>query len=174
MTQTRLTHRLPPLPRPGSRGTKIVNAVTRLNVALYRATDGRLGARAFGAPVLLLDHVGRKSGQLRTTPLLFVRNGVDLLVVGSRGGSDHTPSWWRNLEANPRTTVTVDGKRREIVARLAIGAERERLWAIAVAAYPAWQTYQDRTERELELVVLGPRSSASTAASTTVTAVDEP
>jgi deazaflavin-dependent oxidoreductase (nitroreductase family) len=160
MTSGRLTKRLPPLPRPGSRGTKIVNVITRLNVAIYRATNGRLGARAFGAPVLLLDHVGRRSGQRRTTPLLFARNGVDLLVVGSRGGSDHTPAWWRNLEAEPHTTVTVDGKRRDVVARLATGAERQRLWPIAVATYPAWDTYQARTERELELVVLSPRDPA--------------
>ena len=82
---------------------------------LYRRSGGRLGNTVKGAPVLLLDHVGRKSGRARTAPVLYMREGEDLVIVGSRGGSDAMPAWWLNLQANPTTTVQ-------------IGTERRRWW----------------------------------------------
>ena len=109
----------PPVPRPGSLGLKALNLLTGVNVILYRLTSGRLGGKLAGAPVLLLDHVGRKSGKRRTTPLLYMAKGEGLVIVGSRGGSDATPAWWLNLRASPATTVQVGRERRSVVARQA-------------------------------------------------------
>jgi F420H(2)-dependent quinone reductase len=110
---------------------KLFNAVTGANVVLYRLSGGRLGS----GPVLLLDHTGRKSGRRRTTPVLYIQDGDDLVVVGSRVGSDFDPAWWLNLKANPATTVQVRSQRRQVVARqatpeeegAAVAAPRRRL-----------------------------------------------
>jgi deazaflavin-dependent oxidoreductase (nitroreductase family) len=86
---------------------KLFNAVTGANVVLYRLSGGRLGS----GPVLLLEHTDRKSGPRRTTPVLYIQDGDDLVVVGSRVGSDFDPAWWLNLKANPATTVQVRSQR---------------------------------------------------------------
>ena len=91
----------PPVPPPGSPGARLWNLATRLHVGAYRLTGGRLGGRIAGGPVLLLNHVGRRSGRRRVTPLLYLEDGDDLVLVGSRGGSDAPPAWWLNLQAAP-------------------------------------------------------------------------
>lgn len=146
----------PPVPKPGSLGLRALNLLTTVNVILYRATGGRLGGKLVGAPVLLLDHVGRKSGTRRTTPLLYLADGDDLVIVGSRGGSDATPAWWLNLQASPSTTVQVGRESRRVVAREATADERTRLWPRLSAMYPDYDVYQSRTEREIPVIVLAP------------------
>jgi deazaflavin-dependent oxidoreductase (nitroreductase family) len=141
----------PPFSRPGSAAMNLFNAVTGANVVLYRLSGGRLGS----GPVLLLDHTGRKSGRRRTTPVLYIQDGDDLVVVGSRVGSDFDPAWWLNLKANPATTVQVR-QRRQVVARQATPEEKERLWPRLVDAYPDYAVYQRRTEREIPVIVLSP------------------
>jgi deazaflavin-dependent oxidoreductase (nitroreductase family) len=125
---------------------------------LYRRTGGRLGQTIPGVrgKVLLLDHVGAKSGTPRTSPLLYVEDGDDLVVVASKGGFPSHPAWFHNLRANPDTTVQVGSERRSVHARVAGPEERERLWALAVAAYPGYEDYRARTERQIPLVVLEP------------------
>lgn len=125
-------------------------------MAAYRRTGGRIGGRFGGAPVLLLDHVGRRSGARRTTPLLYLDDGGDLVLVGSRGGSKAPPAWWLNLEAQPRTVVQVGPHRRQVVARTASGEEKARLWPRLVDLYPDYQTYQNRTDRDIPVIVLEP------------------
>jgi F420H(2)-dependent quinone reductase len=144
----------PAVPSPGSLGARAVNALTRLHVAAYRRSGGRIGGSWAGAPVLLLEHVGRRSGQPRTTPLLFLEDGDDLVIVGSRGGSDAPPAWWLNLESQPRTTVQVGPRRREVEARTASPEEKERLWPRVVEMYSDYDTYRRRTERDIPLVIL--------------------
>jgi F420H(2)-dependent quinone reductase len=146
----------PPVPKPGSLGLKALNLLTAVNVTFYRATGGRLGGKFGGAPVLLLDHLGRKSRTRRTTPLLYMVDGDDLVIVGSRGGSDATPSWWLNLQANPATTVQVGSERRSVLAREATSDERARLWPGLTAMYPDYDVYQSRTQREIPVVLLSP------------------
>jgi deazaflavin-dependent oxidoreductase (nitroreductase family) len=146
----------PPLPPPGSLRLKLLNAVTTVNTAVYRKSGGRFGGSINGAPVLLLDHVGRKSGQRRTTPLLYTRDGADLVIVGSRGGSDAVPAWWHNLKAGPRTTVQIGNERHEVVAREVHGAERERLWPLLVDNYADYAVYEQRTDRTIPVIVLSP------------------
>ncbi len=127
---------------------------------LYQRTGGRLGHTIPGVPgkMLLLDHVGAKSGKKRTSPLLYVRDGEDLVIVASKGGFPKHPAWYHNLTANPDTTVQVKGETIPVHARTAKPDERERLWALAVAGYHGYDDYAARSKgREIPLVVLEPR-----------------
>lgn len=127
---------------------------------LYQRTGGRIGHTipGVGGKMLLLDHVGAKSGTKRTSPLLYVRDGEDIVVVASKGGFPKHPAWYHNLIANPDTTVQVGSKHLPVHARVAKPEERERLWAMAVAAYPGYEDYAVRSKgREIPLVVLEPR-----------------
>ena len=129
-----------------------------LHVAVYRATGGLLGHRVpFAPPMLLLDHVGARSGVHRTSPLAYVRDGENLVVVASKGGNPRNPGWFHNLRANPETTVQVGGERRRVRARLATPQERTRLWPRAVEAWGPYEAYQRRTTREIPLVILEPQ-----------------
>jgi F420H(2)-dependent quinone reductase len=136
----------------------LLNRVIGIHTAAYRLTGGRIGGRIpGGAPMLLLDHVGAKSGEPRTTPLLYVEDGRNVVLVASKGGNPRNPAWFYNLLANPDTTVQIGSERRAVRAREARVEERGPLWAKAVAAYSDYRTYQQRTEREIPLVVLEPR-----------------
>jgi deazaflavin-dependent oxidoreductase (nitroreductase family) len=123
---------------------------------IYRATGGIIGHRMPGAPpMLLLDHTGAKSGIRRTSPLVYVRDGDDLVIVASKGGYPKHPAWFHNLMAHPDTTVQVGRGKRAVHAREATAEERPRLWDKAVAAYPGYDDYQARSKgRTIPLVVL--------------------
>lgn len=130
------------------------------HVWLYRHTGGRIGHYIPGVPgkMLLLDHVGAKSGTKRTSPLLYVRDGENVFIVASKGGFPKHPAWFHNLKANPETTVQIGGERRAVRARVATAQERERLWPMAVKAYRGYRGYQARSKgREIPLVILEPR-----------------
>lgn len=134
------------------------NRAVKLHTAAFRATGGRIGGKAYGVPVLLLNHVGRKSGKRRTSPLLYVPDGDDLLIVASKGGYERHPAWWVNLQANPETTVELRGEKRAVRAHEANPQERERVWPMVVDAYPPYATYQTRTDRQIPVVILSPRA----------------
>jgi deazaflavin-dependent oxidoreductase (nitroreductase family) len=134
----------------------MVNRVVGVNTLVYRLTGGRVGNKMKGAPVLLLDHVGRKSGQARTAPLLYLRDGTDIVIVASRGGSDAMPAWWLNLQANPATTVQIGRERLPVLAREATPEEKARLWPRVVEMYSDYAVYQKRTERQIPVVILSP------------------
>ena len=122
---------------------------------LYRTTGGLLGHRVpMAPPMLLLDHVGAKSGRKRTSPLGYVEDSDDLVLVASKGGHPRHPAWFHNLMANPDTMVQVGSERRQVRARVANKTERKRLWPKAVAAYGGYDGYQKRTDREIPLVIL--------------------
>jgi len=130
-----------------------------LHTLVYRATGGRIGHSAPGMPtMLLLDHVGAKSGKKRTSPLLYFRDGDNVVVVASKGGFPQHPGWFHNLKANPDTEVQVGSERRLVHARIATPEERERLWPVAVKMYRGYDEYQARSKgREIPLVILEPR-----------------
>jgi deazaflavin-dependent oxidoreductase (nitroreductase family) len=107
--------------------------------------------------MLLLDHVGARTGALRTTPLLYGEDAERLVIVASKGGHERNPAWFHNLMAHPDTTVQVGSERRPVRARLASPQEREPLWAMMVSLYPGYESYQRHTAREIPLVVLEPR-----------------
>jgi deazaflavin-dependent oxidoreductase (nitroreductase family) len=135
----------------------VLNRLMKVHTIAYRTTRGAVGHRFPGAPpMLLLDHVGAKSGTKRTTPLMYVPDGDDIVLVASKGGHPRHPAWFHNLRANPDTTIQVGPRRRAVRARVATAAERKRLWPKAVAAYGSYAAYQQRTEREIPFVVLGP------------------
>jgi deazaflavin-dependent oxidoreductase (nitroreductase family) len=126
---------------------------------VYRATGGVVGHKFHGGPpMLLLDHVGAKSGTRRTTPLVYVEDGGDVVVVASKGGHPQHPAWYHNLRAHPETTVQIGRERRAVHARVASPDERVRLWPKAVETYSGYRGYQERTDREIPLVVLEPRA----------------
>ena len=130
-----------------------------LHTVAYRATGGRIGHRFPGGPsTLLLDHVGAKSGVKRTSPLLYVRDGNNVVVVASKGGYPKHPGWFHNLQAHPDTTIQVGSERRPVHARVAQPDERARLWRKAVASYGGYAGYQERAPREIPLIVLEPRA----------------
>jgi deazaflavin-dependent oxidoreductase (nitroreductase family) len=106
--------------------------------------------------MLLLDHVGAKSGTKRTTPVNYVEDPPDLVLVASKAGYPRHPAWYHNLCANPDTTVQIGRERRSIHARVASAQERERLWPMALATYSGYRAYQRHTEREIPLVILEP------------------
>jgi deazaflavin-dependent oxidoreductase (nitroreductase family) len=146
----------PPFPPPRTLRLKLVQAFVDMSVRLYRWTGGRFGGKVKGAPVLLLDCTGRKTGRMRTTPVLYLEDGSDLVVVASRGGSDAMPAWYLNLKANPATSVQVGSDRHAVRARDATAEERERLWPRLVEMFPDYNVYQERTERRIPVVILRP------------------
>jgi F420H(2)-dependent quinone reductase len=148
----------PKPPRPGSLLLKPWYAFTRLHTFVYRLSGGKIGGRHGRAPILLLHHVGRKSGKERASPLLYMPDVDDIVIVASMGGSDSHPSWWINLRASPETTVEIGGEKRAVVAALASAEERERLWPKLVEMYPSYGAYQSRTDREIPVVILRRRA----------------
>jgi deazaflavin-dependent oxidoreductase (nitroreductase family) len=134
------------------------DAGTQAHVLTYRVTHGLVGHRFLGFPsVLLLDHVGAKSGKHRTTPLAYIRDGDAIVLVASKGGAPRNPAWFHNLRAHPDTTVQVGSRRLDVHAHVADAEERARLWPRVVRAYAGYDSYQRRTDREIPLVVLEPR-----------------
>lgn len=131
----------------------------RGHAAVYRATGGRVGGRVPGLPsLLLLDHVGARSGKRRTTPLVYMRDGGSLLVVASKGGHTSHPAWLYNLRRHPDTEVQIGRTRQRVHAREAGAEEHRRLWPKAAEHNPHWARYRERTSREIPLVLLDPRS----------------
>lgn len=142
------------------RGWPLWNYVVAAHVAAYRATGGLIGHRIPGAPpMLLLEHVGAKSGTRRTSALAYLRDGEDVVIVASKGGHPQHPAWFHNLRANPDTSIQVGPERRAVRARVATSKERARLWPRVVELYDGFRGYQERTDREIPLVILEPRRS---------------
>jgi F420H(2)-dependent quinone reductase len=130
--------------------------LTEAHTRLYRLSGGRVGGRVRGVDILLLDHLGRKSGKRRTSPLLYITDGENLVIVASKGGSRGHPLWWLNLRSAPETTVQVGGVRSRVRAREASDAERGRLWPRLVEVWSDYARYQRRTERRIPVVILEP------------------
>jgi deazaflavin-dependent oxidoreductase (nitroreductase family) len=125
------------------------------HTVVYRATNGLIGHRVPGAPpMLLLDHVGAKSGTKRTSPLVYTEDGDDIVLVASKGGNPKNPAWFHNVKANPDTTIQVGSEKRNVRARVATDEERKRLWPKVVDTYSGYAGYQKRTDRKIPLIVL--------------------
>ena len=158
-----------PKPRPNGLDSPMVPKLMkyggRAQVWAYRRTNGRIGSKwrigaGFRKPVdtLLLDHVGRKSGTRFTTPLLYMPDGANTIVVASQGGLPRHPQWYRNLVAQPDTHIQIRGEHRDVRARVADPSERAALWPRLVEVYADFDTYQAWTEREIPVVILEPRT----------------
>ena len=128
----------------------------KLHASVFRATNGRIGGRMVGSPVLLLVTTGRKSGQKRTTVLLYLEDGGRHVIVASNGGTATHPVWWLNLQADPEATVEIGGQKIHVRATEARGEEKARLWQRLIRMYPSYEDYRKRTDREIPVVILEP------------------
>jgi F420H(2)-dependent quinone reductase len=126
------------------------------HAGVYRATGGKLFGRMGKSPILLLNTVGRKTGRKRTSPLLYVMDGEDFVVIASKGGAPTHPAWYLNLIANPEATVEIGDREVRVEAEVADPEDKPRLWQKMVEMYPTYDDYQRKTEREIPLLVLRP------------------
>jgi deazaflavin-dependent oxidoreductase (nitroreductase family) len=133
----------------------LFNVMSTMHTALYRATGGKRGGTMMKVPILLLTTRGRKSGKKRTTPLMFTRDGDNLVLIASMGGAPRNPGWYHNLQGQ-ESEVQIGREHRRVRARDAEGEERERLWAEMVSLYPSYADYQKKTSRRIPVVVLEP------------------
>ncbi|MGW0904142.1 nitroreductase family deazaflavin-dependent oxidoreductase [Streptomyces sp. NPDC002853] len=124
------------------------------HVDRYVETDGEVGHDWQDTTVLILTTTGRKSGEQRSTPLIYQPYGDDVLVVASNGGADQPPLWFRNIEANPEVQVQVKSDRYTARARTATPDEKPDMWRTMAATWPAYDDYQRKTDREIPVVVL--------------------
>jgi F420H(2)-dependent quinone reductase len=121
---------------------------------VYRATGGKLFGRMGKSPIMLLNTVGRKTGRKRTSPLLYVMDGEDFVIIASKGGAPTHPAWYLNLKANPDATVEVGDREVRVRAEEVDSEEKVRLWQKMIEMYPTYDDYKTKTEREIPLLVL--------------------
>jgi deazaflavin-dependent oxidoreductase (nitroreductase family) len=138
-----------------------IKTVSVIHRCLYSATNGRIGGKLGRVPTLLLTTKGRKSGRSRTTPLLYIKDDSNYVVVASNGGDDRHPSWWLNLRDSPKARVQVRKRKFEAVAKKAGPEEKARLWPELTKVYPGYDAYQTRTKREIPVVILRPEAAAA-------------
>jgi deazaflavin-dependent oxidoreductase (nitroreductase family) len=134
-----------------------LKAMGKLNVPVYRLSRGRLMNTVGTGPVLLLTSTGRRSGQKRTAPVLYLKDGERFVVVGSNAGNARAPAWSYNLKANPDAEIEIRGDRRPVRARVAEGEERAELWRKVNEMYEGFDDYDAKTARDIAVFVLEPR-----------------
>jgi F420H(2)-dependent quinone reductase len=140
------------------RSWSVLGPLMRGHALIYRVTGGRIGGRLPGVPpMLLLDHVGAKSGKLRTTPLVYMPRGDQFVIVAAKGGHPHNPAWLYNLRRHPDTTIQIGSKRVDVRACEVNPDDRETLWPIALAYTAHWRRYERRSQRTIPLLILQPR-----------------
>lgn len=135
----------------------VVKPMSHINTWLYRVSGGKVGGRwMYGAPVMLLSYTGRKSGRRMTTPLLYIRDGRDVITVASKGGSATHPLWYLNLRTNPDCEVEVGREKTRMRARTATAEEKKKYWPELARVYPDYDDYQRRSPRDIPVVILSP------------------
>lgn len=135
----------------------LLKLASTVHSALYRFTAGRIGGRISGVSVLVLTTTGRRTARPRSTPLLYLQDGRNLVIIASNGGRNWHPAWYRNLRSRSDVWVQVGGRREEMVAFTAGPAEHDRIWPAVLRAWPKYAEYQRRTSRHIPLVILSPR-----------------
>lgn len=143
------------------RGIYLGRRSTKIHVAVYRWSSGKLGGHVPGWPdarIVLVDHVGAKTGVRRTSPVIYHEDGDAIAVAASKAGQPTHPAWFHNLIANPDTTIQIGSVVREVRARIATEEERDRLWPRFVELYPGYDFFQrNAKERMIPIVILSPR-----------------
>jgi deazaflavin-dependent oxidoreductase (nitroreductase family) len=130
-----------------------VHVAPRIDRVLLKLTGGRISTTMI-LPIVFVDTIGAKTGQLRRTPLVAARDGDGLVIIASRGGDTRHPGWYYNLRANPEVHARFDGAVRRYRARIADGEERERLWRIAADQYAGYDEYAKRAGRQIPVIRL--------------------
>ena len=138
----------------------VLPLITAVHRWLYVHTRGWIGGSAIGFRFLLLEHIGRKTGIRRLTPILYVEDGDRFVLAASNAGQPRHPAWWLNLEARPESTVRVGRRTLAVKARLASDAELPRYWALLTESYRWFDQYRDVAGREIPVVVLEPADGA--------------
>lgn len=134
---------------------KVFALATRVHAALFRATGGRVGGHLGKAPILLLSHVGRKTGRLRETPLIYLDDDPNVVVVASKGGTDTHPAWFHNVMAMESTHVHLPrGRPYRARPRVVRDTERDHLWPRLVSIYKGYDDYASYTSRQIPVVIL--------------------
>jgi F420H(2)-dependent quinone reductase len=131
--------------------------VGKLNTPLYRVSGGRIGGKVGRAPVLLLITTGRKSGQQRTAPVVYLVDGDRVVIIDTNAGNERRPAWSLNLKANPDAEVEIGRERRPVRARIAEGEERTDLWRKHNEQYAGFDDYAERLDRDISVFILDPR-----------------
>ena len=137
---------------------KVMKVASRFNVWIYEKTDGKVGGKFVvgGAPVCLVTMIGKKTGMRRTTPLIHIPHGDDILLVASQGGLETHPLWYGNIKANPEIEVNAFGNVRKMRAREASPGEKLALWPIVRGVHPDFDEYQARTDRDIPVLICSP------------------
>jgi F420H(2)-dependent quinone reductase len=138
------------------RADLFIKWMARANTWIYKRTNGKLGGTMQKAPVALLTTTGRKTGEPRVSPLIFVRDGDRVVLVASRGGSDKHPLWYLNLKADPKVSVQIKNEVLHLRARDASAEERAEYWPKLAAEYPPLDDYKTWTDRVIPLVICDP------------------
>jgi deazaflavin-dependent oxidoreductase (nitroreductase family) len=123
----------------------------------FRANEGKVGGPFEGAPVLLLTSTGAKSGEQRTTPVVYQPDGERMVIFASKAGAPENPAWFHNLRANPTATVEVGADTVEVEALVTDGDERERLFSKQKQLMPQFADYEQKTARQIPVVALQPK-----------------
>ena len=132
----------------------ITKWMSRANTFVYKKTNGRVGGKLpKGAPVALLTTTGRKSGEPRVSPLLYLRHGDRVILVASQGGAAKNPMWYLNLKANPKVSIQIKDEVLALTARDATEAERTEYWPKLVEMYSSFDDYQSWTDRVIPVVI---------------------
>ena len=135
----------------------ITKWMSRANTFVYKKTNGRVGGKLpKGAPVALLTTTGRKSGEPRVSPLLYLRHGDRVILVASQGGAAKNPMWYLNLKANPKVSIQIKDEVLALTARDATEAERTEYWPKLVEMYSSFDDYQSWTDRVIPVVICEP------------------
>jgi deazaflavin-dependent oxidoreductase (nitroreductase family) len=141
----------------GGTGAAVMQRMFAWHVTIYRRTGGRIGHRFPGLPpFLLLEHVGARSGTVRVNPLGYLRDGANVVLIASNGGGPRNPAWIHNLRAHPAVRIWIGADEQRVVAHRADPGERAELWPKVLELSDVFTEYQQRTDREIPLVVLEP------------------
>lgn len=131
-----------------------VNDFNRAIIEEFRANGGKVGGQFEGAPMLLLSTTGAKSGERRTTPVVYQADGERLVIFASKAGAPTNPAWYHNLRANPSATVEVGEQTVEVKAVVTEGEERERLFRRQAEVFPQFADYEQKTTRQIPVIAL--------------------
>ena len=146
-----------PAPKPGGLTWKIENWMSSSHIAIVRKTGFRVLGSHDGAPLCVLHSVGAKSGVPRESPMMYLADGENMVIVASIGGNPRNPGWYHNICKEPDIAFDVKGGRREMRARQASKEEADALWPRLFEMWPAWADYMERTDRVFPVMICEPR-----------------
>ena len=126
-------------------------------IAEFRKNRGKVGGQFEGAPLLLINHTGARTGRARTNPVMYLKDGHRFLVFASKGGADTNPDWYHNLKKHPEVSIEVGGEKIDVRAEEITGAERDRLYAKQASLYPQFAQYQRKTRRTIPIIAFTPK-----------------